>query len=200
MYCSRHEHRGLRSSPPIVSSPSENGRVSTESEITLGVLTAIEQDSAVTQRSLARDLGIALGLANAYLKRCAKKGLVKISQAPANRYAYYLVTHLHRDLIDLWTYRPLDVAADRRPISPWDTKPVSQQGFPFVGSWTPNSRLGRMASPLAEGWDRMDVTRVGIDDSKDWPDVHIRLSGKALEDPPLIPAPRRNGTRHAFYL
>lgn len=61
-----------------------------ENQITLGVLTAVEGNSAVTQRSLARELGIALGLANAYLKRCAKKGLIKISQAPANRYAYYL--------------------------------------------------------------------------------------------------------------
>ena len=39
---------------------------------------------------MAGDLGIALGLANAYLKRCVKKGLIKVSQAPANRYAYYL--------------------------------------------------------------------------------------------------------------
>ncbi|MCC7015882.1 MAG: winged helix-turn-helix transcriptional regulator [Rhodospirillales bacterium] len=61
-----------------------------ESQITLGVLNAVEENSAVTQRSLALDLGIALGLANAYLKRCAKKGLIKIIQAPANRYAYYL--------------------------------------------------------------------------------------------------------------
>ncbi|MGY4420467.1 DNA-binding MarR family transcriptional regulator [Bradyrhizobium sp. JR6.1] len=36
------------------------------------------------------ELGIALGLVNAYLKRCIKKGLVKVSQAPARRYAYYL--------------------------------------------------------------------------------------------------------------
>jgi DNA-binding MarR family transcriptional regulator len=61
-----------------------------ESEITLELLNAINENSALTQRSLARDLGIALGLANAYLKRCAKKGLVKISQVPSNRYAYYL--------------------------------------------------------------------------------------------------------------
>ncbi len=61
-----------------------------EVEITLGLLNAIERDSAVTQRSLASELGIALGLANAYLKRCAKKGLIKIAQVPANRYAYYL--------------------------------------------------------------------------------------------------------------
>jgi DNA-binding MarR family transcriptional regulator len=65
-------------------------RLDAESQITLGVLNAVEENSAVTQRSLAHELGIALGLANAYLKRCAKKGLIKIAEAPANRYAYYL--------------------------------------------------------------------------------------------------------------
>jgi len=59
-------------------------------EILLGLLSAIEQDSRVTQRSLSKELGIALGLANAYLKRCATKGLIKVSQVPLNRYAYYL--------------------------------------------------------------------------------------------------------------
>jgi DNA-binding MarR family transcriptional regulator len=70
----------------------EDRAVSTEYEtrITLGLLNAVEANSAVTQRSVARDLGIALGLANAYLKRCVRKGLVKVQQVPANRYAYYL--------------------------------------------------------------------------------------------------------------
>ena len=61
-----------------------------ETEITLGLLNAVHNNSAVTQRSVASELGIALGLANSYLKRCVKKGLIKINQAPANRYAYYL--------------------------------------------------------------------------------------------------------------
>ena len=39
-------------------------------EIVLGVLDAVERDPSVTQRSVARELGIALGLANAYLRRC----------------------------------------------------------------------------------------------------------------------------------
>ena len=43
-----------------------------------------------SQRHLASELGIALGLVNAYLKRCVKKGLVKMGEAPARRYAYYL--------------------------------------------------------------------------------------------------------------
>ena len=61
-----------------------------DSEITLGILNAVHANERITQRSVAQELGIALGLANAYLKRCAKKGLIKVSQAPANRYAYYL--------------------------------------------------------------------------------------------------------------
>lgn len=64
-----------------------------EQRITLELLEAIENDSRVTQRNLASHLGIALGLANAYLKRSVKKGLVKVQQAPANRYAYYLTPH-----------------------------------------------------------------------------------------------------------
>jgi len=59
-------------------------------EITLGLLSAVHNNSNVTQRSVAKDLDVALGLANAYLKRCVKKGLIKVRQAPANRYAYYL--------------------------------------------------------------------------------------------------------------
>ena len=61
-----------------------------EAKITLGLLNLVQDDPATSQRSMAGDLGIALGLANAYLKRCVKKGLIKVSQAPANRYAYYL--------------------------------------------------------------------------------------------------------------
>jgi DNA-binding MarR family transcriptional regulator len=58
--------------------------------IVLGVLDAVERNPSVTQRSVARDLGIALGLVNAYLKRCLSKGLIKIGQVPPRRYAYYL--------------------------------------------------------------------------------------------------------------
>jgi DNA-binding MarR family transcriptional regulator len=60
------------------------------SRIMLGLLDAVEQDRAQSQRLLASELGIALGLVNAYLKRCIKKGLVKVRSAPARRYAYYL--------------------------------------------------------------------------------------------------------------
>lgn len=58
--------------------------------IVLGLLNSVEHDGGRSQRHIAAELGIALGLVNAYLKRCVKKGLVKVHNAPARRYAYYL--------------------------------------------------------------------------------------------------------------
>ncbi len=65
-------------------------REASDDAIMLGLLDAVERDPAVTQRSVARELGIALGLANAYLKRCVRKGLIKVGTTPPRRYAYYL--------------------------------------------------------------------------------------------------------------
>jgi DNA-binding MarR family transcriptional regulator len=58
--------------------------------IILGLLEYVGRGGEQSQRRLASELGVALGLANAYLRRCVKKGLVKVRQAPARRYAYYL--------------------------------------------------------------------------------------------------------------
>ena len=61
-----------------------------KNDMTLNLLSAVDADSKITQRSLAAELGIALGLTNAYFKKCVDKGLVKIKQIPKNRYSYYL--------------------------------------------------------------------------------------------------------------
>ena len=63
-------------------------RDSREDSIVLDLLERIDDSEAVSQRRLANDLGIALGLTNAYIKRCIGKGLIKVSQAPARRYKY----------------------------------------------------------------------------------------------------------------
>jgi DNA-binding MarR family transcriptional regulator len=60
-----------------------------DERIVLNLLNSVD-DGAQSQRRIAEELGIALGLVNAYLKRCIKKGLIKVTQAPARRYAYYL--------------------------------------------------------------------------------------------------------------
>lgn len=67
-----------------------NAKQHREEERLLELLDAVQQRSDVSQRHLARHMGVALGLANSYLKRCIRKGLIKISAAPANRYLYYL--------------------------------------------------------------------------------------------------------------
>lgn len=61
-----------------------------QDEIVLGLLTAIDRDAQISQRTMSRELDVALGLANAYLKRCVRKGFIKIQQVPRRRYAYYL--------------------------------------------------------------------------------------------------------------
>ena len=57
---------------------------------TLEILDTVQRNEQMSQRHLSRELGVALGLANSYLKRCVRKGWVKVQQAPANRYLYYL--------------------------------------------------------------------------------------------------------------
>jgi DNA-binding MarR family transcriptional regulator len=69
------------------------GRNTENSRIVLGLLESVERDSAQSQRRLAAELGIAVGLVNIYLKRCVNKGLLKMAEAPARRYAYYLTPH-----------------------------------------------------------------------------------------------------------
>lgn len=56
----------------------------------LELLEAVAADGARTQRHLASDLGVAVGLVNLYMKRCVSKGLVKVATVPTRRYAYYL--------------------------------------------------------------------------------------------------------------
>lgn len=72
------------------SEANEASSFDSQAQITLGLLTEIDSNNEVTQRDLAQRLGVALGLANSYLKRCVKKGLIKVQQAPTKRYTYYM--------------------------------------------------------------------------------------------------------------
>jgi hypothetical protein len=54
------------------------------------LLSEVERDASVTQRSLSSKLGVALGLTNLYLKRLALKGYIKITTIPGNRIQYLL--------------------------------------------------------------------------------------------------------------
>ena len=56
----------------------------------LRLLEAVHEDSRVTQRGLAGKLGIALGLANIYLKRMIHKGYIKVVNVQPNRISYLI--------------------------------------------------------------------------------------------------------------
>ena len=58
--------------------------------VELRLLDAVDTGRFRSQREAAAELGIALGLVNAYVKRCVRKGWLKVSEVPARRYAYYL--------------------------------------------------------------------------------------------------------------
>jgi DNA-binding MarR family transcriptional regulator len=62
-----------------------------ESQRDLQLLEALEEQSTITQRTLAARLGIALGLTNLYVKRLVRKGYVKCVTVAPNRLVY-LVT------------------------------------------------------------------------------------------------------------
>lgn len=64
--------------------------MSSRSKQDLDVLTAVERGETVSQLVLSRRVGVAVGLVNALLKRAVRKGFVKIRNAPARRYVYYL--------------------------------------------------------------------------------------------------------------
>src|SRR5262245_41785569 len=83
--------------------------------IMLELLDAVEQNRAQSQRLLASELGIALGLVNAYLKRCIKKGLVKVRSAPARRYAYCLTPQGFAEKSRL-TVEYLSYSLDRKSV------------------------------------------------------------------------------------
>ena len=61
-----------------------------ESQRDLKVLEAIAREQRVTQRTLAANLGVALGLANLYVKRLVRKGYIKCVNVQPNRVRYLI--------------------------------------------------------------------------------------------------------------
>jgi DNA-binding MarR family transcriptional regulator len=78
-----------QSNASVATETAEDGGAARD-ELVLQVLSAVDRDSNTSQRTISRELGVALGLANAYLRRCVRKGWIKIQQVPRRRYVYYL--------------------------------------------------------------------------------------------------------------
>ncbi len=56
----------------------------------MDLLATIDDQENLSQRNLAERIGVALGLTNALLKRCIRKGLIKVQTVPARRYVYFV--------------------------------------------------------------------------------------------------------------
>jgi predicted transcriptional regulator len=65
-------------------------RETDQSRIILDILESVDRDGGRSQRSRASEVGIALGLINAYLKFCIRKGYLKARKISARSYQYML--------------------------------------------------------------------------------------------------------------
>ena len=61
-----------------------------EEQRTLDLFEAVESRPDINQRQLAEELGISLGLANAYLKTILNKGWIRARKVKARRWLYFL--------------------------------------------------------------------------------------------------------------
>jgi DNA-binding MarR family transcriptional regulator len=75
----------------------QDTREQTEQRVLVRLLSEIERNPSITQRGLAGELGIALGLMNQYLKRCVTKGWVRASQVSPRRLSYFLTPEGFRE-------------------------------------------------------------------------------------------------------
>jgi DNA-binding MarR family transcriptional regulator len=165
-----------------------------KTRVMLGLLESVERNGAQTQRHLASELGIALGLVNAYLKRCVKRGLLKLGEAPARRYAYYLTPHGFAEksrltveylaysfslfrrarseyadvmkMVRARDYKRL-ILAGASDLAEIATICAISEGFQVVGVVDPNSAQARLVGlPVVAGYDLVtdDVDAVIITD------------------------------------
>ncbi len=61
-----------------------------DQEVVRKILTEVDRNPTISQRRLADEIGISVGMINWHIKRCVSKGLIKLGQVPARRYLYYL--------------------------------------------------------------------------------------------------------------
>ena len=77
-------------SKPVVPAQGNVKSMEVEAHRDLRLLEAVQEDPRVTQRGLSSKLGIALGLANIYLKRMIHKGYIKCVNVQPNRISYLI--------------------------------------------------------------------------------------------------------------
>lgn len=68
----------------------QDTREHTEQKVMVHLFSEIARNPKITQRGLAAELGVGLGLMNQYIQRCVTKGWIRASQVSPKRITYFL--------------------------------------------------------------------------------------------------------------
>lgn len=98
----------------------------------LVILSAIAQNDRITQRYLAQELGVAVSLANLYVRRLALKGFVRVINVRSNRLRYLLtpkgIAEKSR-LTYIYMCRTFERYRDARQSLREALRPLAQDGY-----------------------------------------------------------------------
>ena len=102
----------------------------------LAMLERLDEQNTLSQRALARKLGVALGLTNSLLKKMVRKGWIKVRRLDAKRLAYLVTPEGMAEKIRLWSLRAeqtLGFYLEARRLVKERLEPLQQQGLRQVG-------------------------------------------------------------------
>lgn len=142
----------------------QDTREHTEQKVMVHLLTEIERNPSFTQRGLASELGIALGLMNQYLKSCVTKGWIRASQVSPRRITYFLTPEGFKEKSHMVTsYLARSLTFFRKARAQCDIlfetcKHKGWQKIAFVGE----GDLADIAQLVAQG-NGLQVTTVNLD-------------------------------------
>ena len=68
----------------------EEARQHTDREVMVRLLTTLAENPEATQRDLATEMGISLGMMVSYMKSCVRKGFIRSKQVAPRRWAYFV--------------------------------------------------------------------------------------------------------------
>ncbi len=98
----------------------------------LAILRVITENDALTQRHLAQELGVAVSLANLYLRRLAFKGFIRVIRLRPNRLRYLLTPKGLAEksrLTHLYMSRTLERYREARQVLRQALSPLAENGL-----------------------------------------------------------------------
>ncbi|USO01269.1 MAG: winged helix-turn-helix transcriptional regulator [Alphaproteobacteria bacterium] len=95
----------------------EEARQHTDREVMVRLLTTLAENPEATQRDLATEMGISLGMMVSYMKSCVRKGFVRSKQVAPRRWAYFVTPKGFAEksrMVSVYLYRAMTFFRDTR--------------------------------------------------------------------------------------